>query len=59
LKIQNGRRLSSLKNKKIAILPNRLMDFDEVWRGNAFGTYTPVWVLKIYYFEKPIWQMYL
>jgi len=47
------------KWKKSSYLPSRLTDFDEILRGNAFGRYAPVWVLKLYDFENPIWQMFL
>jgi len=35
-----------------------LTDFDQIWEGNAFRSYAPVWMLKIYDFENPIWQMF-
>jgi len=47
------------KSKISSYLPNRLTDFDEIWRGNAFGPYAPGWVLKIYDFENLMWQMFL
>jgi len=40
-----------LKNRKISISPQSFGQFVEIWRGNTFGTYAPVWALKIYYFE--------
>jgi len=54
--IQYGRHLEKSKNCHISAT---VCNFDEIWHGNAFGPYTPVWVLKIYNFENLIWQMFL
>ena len=58
--IQDGGRPPSLKkkSKNCHISSTVLTDFDEIWRGNAFGPYAPVWVLKVYDFENLIWQMF-
>jgi len=37
LKIQNGRHPPSSKIEKSQCILNRLTNFDDIWRGNAFG----------------------
>jgi len=47
---------SLLKTVKLPYLCNRLTDFDEIWRGDAYSPFTADRPLKFRIFENPRWR---